>query len=1088
MLAPQTINSIGAYPRPITVNQPDGTEITIKNNGDEWHHWVTTTDGYRVMKNDVGVYEYTSMLKSGTIVPSGTKANNTDKRSDSEKAFVLGLSKSLSQSELQKANIKRSKVVQLFTQRKTASKSVSGSFKLLVILANFSDTQTTYTQEDFNNLLNQQNYNGTGSFREYYLENSKGAFDVVSTVTAWVSLPKTHDYYGPESKWGEFAYQAIKAAYNSGIDMSQFDNDGDGVIDGVAICHQGNGQESTDDESDIWSHASSLSSAGYSASALTFGTVKADYYFTQPELNVNGSAFTTIGVFCHEFGHVIGALDYYDTDYKENGQYDGTGSWDLMGIGAFNGSPSGSTPAHHNPYTKIGYGWFTPEVLSTVQSVVLPPVMTSGKILKVNTAANNEYFLLENRVQSGFDSYLPGAGMLIYHVDGDYITEHSGLNDVNAYEHQGLYIKKALDSGKLDTESTPFPGISENTEFTDISTPSALSWSGEKTNRSITNISFKDDTIRFDYMDLQDGVPLALSGSLINDSTVDLSWQRSDKDFPVLLAFSTDNVFGTPENGTIYNVGDTITGGGVVLYYGKDIAALLHKNDHPREVYAYRMWSNKEVHYSQGVSAIVYGKSNIHFDVKDVNANVLKGAKIEVNGFTGTSDADGKASFRGIFPPGQPFVYHVSYPGYSHNWGAFLAESDKTISPSMIAIDSTSVQYVNTNVVQKEISLTWNPVIADDFSGYPAYSLTMPNWTMVDNDELSTYGSESFDFPNEGYTGAFIVFDGFADALIQNRRVIPSYVDRQVLACFSGVPEDDGNQKNDDWLISPQIKVTDSLWLSFMGLSASDEYGLERIRVMVSQKGIDTTSDFVKISSGTYSNVPTDWTFYKFNLSSYKGKTIRFAINCVSADAYLLLLDRINVTAYEPHDPGLALKSATKELSQLKRSIVTSSSAATKSTSSSIIIRQSYVSNSGVMTYTIFRDGSEIESVSANNGLSFVDEVDNCGKFIYQIKAAKADVDDNTYLASSVENRVINCLSSASVYLNYSSGIAEVQLSDGNSGCSFEVYNMIGAKTVQGNSEHYKFSFDISGLHRGIYLLNLHYNTGSSEAVKILIK
>ena len=391
--------------------------------------------------------------------------------------------------------------------KKNGAKSfpTTGNRKLLLILANFSNTTTTYTQAQFNNYMNQTNYNGTGSFKDFFLECSYGTLTMTTTVTAWVTLPNTHDYYGPDANWGEFAYDAVVAA-NSTVDYSQFDNDGDGTVDGVAIIHQGPGQESTGSTDDIWSHSYDLTSAGYSVAQRTFDGVKVNSYTAQPEL-IDGN-MTTVGVMCHEFGHNLGAPDFYDTDYDEtgNGQYEGTGEWDLQASGCWNGTGytsalMGNKPAQPNAYTKCYiYNWATPTILSTGATVTLNnSTQNAGSFYRFNTNTANEYFLLENRQKVGFDAYVPGHGLLIYHVDGSYVSSHSSSNDINISSHQGMYIIPANStvangiavsaSTTLNSTGAPYPGSASKTSFTDVTTPNSKSWANANTAKPITSIT-----------------------------------------------------------------------------------------------------------------------------------------------------------------------------------------------------------------------------------------------------------------------------------------------------------------------------------------------------------------------------------------------------------------------------------------------------------------------------------------------------------------------------------------------------------------------------------------------------------------------
>lgn len=487
--------------------QPDGTVLTISMNGDAVVHWATTQDGYTLLLNQKDGFEYAINDDKDNLILSGILAHNPGQRTVQELQLINNLSKDLRYSKEQ-VDIK------VQTHQFFAAKAdnlpkafpTTGNRKIVVILANFSNTTTSYTQTNFDNLLNQSNYNGVGSFKDFYFQNSWGQLTITATVTQWVKVPNTHDYYGPDSKWGEFAYEAVKAA-DPYVNYSQFDNDGDGVVDGVAIIHQGKGQEESGSTTDIWSHSWQLSSAGYSSTQRTFDGVKVDAYTTQPEKQ--GTAMMQIGVLCHEVGHNLGAPDYYDTDYSTSGQYDGTGAWDLMAAGSWNGSPAGSKPAFHNSYTKCYlYGWHTPTTISTAGTYTIQNAENNKSVYRVNTATTNEYFLLENRQQSSFDTGLPGHGMIVYHVDGNYISQYIGSNKINCTSHQGMYVVAANatsangvpGSNALKSAAVPWPGTGNKTQFTDATTPNMKSWAGTATNKPITSISESNGVISFVFM------------------------------------------------------------------------------------------------------------------------------------------------------------------------------------------------------------------------------------------------------------------------------------------------------------------------------------------------------------------------------------------------------------------------------------------------------------------------------------------------------------------------------------------------------------------------------------------------------------
>ncbi len=602
-MIPMTL-AVGAYPYPQDVKQPDGSTLTIRLHGDEWYNWITTTDGYRILKSSRGYYEYGALLKSGELVASGVRASNIANRKPAELRFLAGTPKNLGIStdqmlkrrqEKSTTGLKSANMYTFFPSR--------GEANLLVILANFSDTQPLYGQQAFRRFMNEPGYDGRGSFRDYYLEVSGGLLTVNSTVTQWVQVPWAHDYYGPNDKWNEFAFEAIQAAAAAGVDFSLFDNDGDGIVEGVAIIHQGAGQEVTGDERDIWSHSHTFSADGIPSIARTFNGVVVNQYTVQPEWRTLNGEMNSIGVICHEFGHNLGLHDFYDTS---GGIRDGTGKWDIMAAGAYNGNPAGSSPAHHNPFSKKEMDWVQQVVIDEPQQIQIEPVITSRQTLRVNASNENDYLLLENRRRTGFDRYIPGEGMLVYHADSTLIAERRYSNIINAFPTQGFC---PISAGEVVNDaSCPFPGTLTVSELTDFSTPAALTNGGEPFRHSLTNIKIEGENVTFDFMAIQDGAPLIISAHALNSESIEVSWTPSETGYPILLAWSSDGVFGLPENGRLYQSGDEISGGGTVLYYGSAINAVIHGSLPPSAEYHYSVWSNKGASYSQNLT--ISGRTN----------------------------------------------------------------------------------------------------------------------------------------------------------------------------------------------------------------------------------------------------------------------------------------------------------------------------------------------------------------------------------------------------------------------------------------------------------------------------------------------
>lgn len=265
----------------------------------------------------------------------------------------------------------------------------TGKRKLLVLLVNFADTRTTYTQQHFHDMMNLSGYGGVGSFRDYYLEQSYGKLDIDVTVSQWITVPHNKAVYNTDNAQN-LVVEALQMVADT-LDLHQFDNDGDGVLDGLAVIHQGYGQEMSADDGDIWSHSTVVY-------GTTVGGVRLARYTIEPEMLAIDRRQSTIGVICHEFGHNLGAPDFYDTDYAgSDGEFPGTGAWDLMGSGAWNGD-YGTHPAGINAFQKWVMGWNEVRDLETDTTVTaLGPADRHPEAYRLLTTTPGDYFILENR-------------------------------------------------------------------------------------------------------------------------------------------------------------------------------------------------------------------------------------------------------------------------------------------------------------------------------------------------------------------------------------------------------------------------------------------------------------------------------------------------------------------------------------------------------------------------------------------------------------------------------------------------------------------------------------------------------------------
>jgi len=502
--------AIPAYPYPITFTQPNGEEITFLLKGDEFLHWAVTLDGYTLLANEDGFYCYAQRNANGDLEPSTYTATEISNRSPQVNAWLQKLNTGLYYSNEQVFNYLQLRQMAEQEQEKSMG-NPRGVRKLLVILMEFPDRPLKRTVEDFNLLLNQINYTEggiSGSMKDYYFEASYNKYEVTCTVAGPYTTEQNATYYPNQTQ--TFAREAIMAAYNDGVNLSEFAEGG--VLPSFYAIYAGyDASAGCPETSCIWAHKWQL------ASPLNLGGIMVSTYACSSELKSTiGSAITDIGVICHEFGHSISASDYYDTNGTTGGSYDGTGEWDIMAGGSWNNN--GTTPPMHNPRTKVyTYQWATAYNLTTPQKVTVPLSRIYDNayyridIPHSDSYCTQQFFIIENRMKSGFDAYIPGNGLVIYKCTENY--DNSTYNK-NTTSWQRFYPVSAnapvsvptagssskSQYGSINSGSCPWPGTGNKTNFTNTTTPAMVSWGGNPVNKPITNIQVFNDYITFDFM------------------------------------------------------------------------------------------------------------------------------------------------------------------------------------------------------------------------------------------------------------------------------------------------------------------------------------------------------------------------------------------------------------------------------------------------------------------------------------------------------------------------------------------------------------------------------------------------------------
>lgn len=505
---PLAAMAVPAKPGPMQVTQADGSTITIRLYGDEYHHFCTTDDGY-LLTSDNGIYCYADVDAQGRTISSGLKASDAAARTAEAKAWLKGIdmTRVLGTMDAQARTRRAARgavspiAAPAFAQPASTSMQKGpglfpgthfppkGKQKGLVILVEYNDVSMSkrYDPLDyFTRMLNEPGFSdlkATGSAVDFFRESSCGQFEPEFDVYGPVKLSRDRSYYGGNNFRGDDLHpeEMVREAcelLDDEIDFSEYDRDGDGVVDNVFVFYAGGGEASGGGADTVWPHAWYLSEA-YDA-APEFDGVAVDRYACSNEWE--GSRPDGVGTFVHEFSHVMGLPDLYATGYSDSFT---PGAWSCMDYGPYNNN--GMTPPLYGAFERYALGWMTPYEINSSRNVMLPPI--ESNVAGIIKASRNEFFLLENRQQTGWDTYIPGHGMLVWHIDyDDYVWTSNTVN--NTPSHQYVDIEEADGTqSEYTRDGDAFPGTGNNTSFTDNTRPNMKTWSNRKMNLPLTEIA-----------------------------------------------------------------------------------------------------------------------------------------------------------------------------------------------------------------------------------------------------------------------------------------------------------------------------------------------------------------------------------------------------------------------------------------------------------------------------------------------------------------------------------------------------------------------------------------------------------------------
>lgn len=464
----------------------DGTEVTVYQNGDENFHYLTNEAGEWYEQNTEGQLKPIPALSEEQVI----------------------------------ARRESGKYAQAQARRIRKAQQETGVSRLLapkgaVLLVQFSDTKFTYSKESMIEWATGENYTvggATGSIREYFYDQSFGQYNLQLDVYGPYTISKAASYYGGNDSGGsdqhpdEMVQEACKLAIADGVDFTQYDYDNDGYVDWVVTVYAGKGEADSDDESAIWPHQYELS---YTGKTVKQGNKTIDHYCCVNEINGQGGGRAGIGVFVHEFSHILGLPDLYTTNYATQKTL---GEWDIMDYGPYNNDLK--TPPAYSAYERWWMGWLEPILLNSAASVTMPYLSTSKAAAYITTngeaisnilsPGGNDFYILENRQKIKWDAHIPGHGLLITKIHYKYNWwKYNQVN--NTASTMGVDLLEA--DGKAPSQSSANPNNGYYGKAGDAFPQGATSYSGI-TGYPITGITENNQTITFDVAG--GGAPITL--------------------------------------------------------------------------------------------------------------------------------------------------------------------------------------------------------------------------------------------------------------------------------------------------------------------------------------------------------------------------------------------------------------------------------------------------------------------------------------------------------------------------------------------------------------------------------------------------
>lgn len=449
-----------------TMRSADGTEVLVQLCGDENFHYYESADG---------------------------------------KLFKLqsdGMTLETMTAETLSTNVKKARK----TRRTEAPRKIKdmdaylGSKKGIVVLVQYTDVkfEDAHTRDFFDQMANTEGFTSddgfVGSVKDYFKDQSFGQFELSFDVYGPIDLAHEMSYYGGNDSWGndknpeQMVIEAVEALKDS-VDFSVYDWDGDGEVEQIYVIYAGKGEANGGSSSTVWPHEWQLQYA--TGSRMEVNGTYIDTYGCSCELNGDGK-IDGIGTFCHEFSHCLGFPDLYDTYYRAFGM----NKWSILDYGCYNGD--GYVPSGYTSYERMTAGWINPVELNSDTTITdMGAINETGEAYIIyNDAHPNEYYLLENRQQTGWDVYQDGAGLLVLHLDYDEDAwTNNQVNTTSSHQRCSIFhADNKAGTSSSDLAGDPYP-YKENDSLSSKSNPKASLFTANSKGKKYMTLAIKDITL-----------------------------------------------------------------------------------------------------------------------------------------------------------------------------------------------------------------------------------------------------------------------------------------------------------------------------------------------------------------------------------------------------------------------------------------------------------------------------------------------------------------------------------------------------------------------------------------------------------------